>query len=49
VLHAVNSLPFIVLGYLAFHYHALAVRRQPRYSRNDDLATRPNERAASTG
>jgi uncharacterized protein (TIRG00374 family) len=49
VLHAVNSLPFIVFGYLAFHYHALAVRRQPRYSRNDDLAARPNERAASTG
>jgi uncharacterized protein (TIRG00374 family) len=27
VVHAVNMVPFIVVGYVAFHYHALAVRR----------------------
>jgi uncharacterized membrane protein YbhN (UPF0104 family) len=27
VLHALNVLPFIVVGYVAFHYHARAVRR----------------------
>jgi glycosyltransferase 2 family protein len=48
VLHALNSLPFIVFGFAAFHYHTLAVRRQPRYRGNDELAARPNERAAST-
>jgi uncharacterized membrane protein YbhN (UPF0104 family) len=46
VLHAINSIPFIVFGYLAFHYHTVAVRRQSPNVSVADLGGRPDERAA---
>jgi uncharacterized protein (TIRG00374 family) len=49
VLHALNSLPFIVFGYLALHFHTLAVRRGRGYRPTEELASARNERAASSG
>jgi uncharacterized membrane protein YbhN (UPF0104 family) len=44
ILHALNSLPFIVFGYLALHFHTLAVRRGGGYRPTEELAPLgPNE------
>jgi uncharacterized protein (TIRG00374 family) len=45
VLHALNSIPFIVFGYIALHYHAVAVRRRHPYL-SAELGGQPDERAA---
>jgi uncharacterized protein (TIRG00374 family) len=47
VLHGINFLPFIILGYAALHYHTLAVRRTAGYPRTNELAAMPDKRAAS--
>jgi uncharacterized protein (TIRG00374 family) len=41
VLHGLNVLPFIAVGYLAFHYHVRAVRRQRRI--HDGCGTEASE------
>jgi uncharacterized membrane protein YbhN (UPF0104 family) len=46
VLHAINSIPFIVFGYVALHYHTVVVRRQRPQVSSGELSGRPDERAA---
>jgi glycosyltransferase 2 family protein len=46
VLHALNSIPFIAFGYIALHYHTVAVRRQRPHVSAAELGGRPDERAA---
>jgi glycosyltransferase 2 family protein len=46
VLHAINSVPFIVFGYVALHYHTVAVRRQRPDVSVAELGGRPDERTA---
>jgi uncharacterized protein (TIRG00374 family) len=45
VLHALNFIPVIVAGYVALHYHALAVRRSGGH-RPGELGVTPSGRAA---
>jgi uncharacterized protein (TIRG00374 family) len=46
VLHAINSIPFIVFGYVALHYHTVAVKRRRPDLSAAGLGGRPDERAA---
>jgi glycosyltransferase 2 family protein len=41
LLHALNALPFIVVGYAALHHHASAVRRADSRRHGDPLETAP--------
>jgi uncharacterized protein (TIRG00374 family) len=45
VLHAINSIPFVVFGYLALHHHTIAVRRRGPYLSAGEMGGRPDEQA----
>jgi uncharacterized protein (TIRG00374 family) len=41
VVHALNALPFLLVGYVALHHHALAVRRESARASAVDLSATP--------